>query len=70
LQQQNNNLLIQSAQSSQGVFMQHSIQEEKVTQSMMEISQFKDINADLERKFMLKIQELQSQNSMFENRES
>jgi hypothetical protein len=50
--------------------MQHSIQEEKVTRSMMEISQFKEINADLERKFMLKIQELQSQNSMFENRES
>jgi len=38
--------------------MQHSMQEEKVTQSKVEISMFKEINAELERKFLLKIQEL------------
>jgi len=47
--------------------MQHSIQEEKVTQSMAEISQFKEINAELERKFLLRIQELQSQISFHQD---
>jgi polyhydroxyalkanoate synthesis regulator phasin len=37
---------------------------------MAEISQFKEINAELERKFLMKIQEMISQTSVFETRET